>query len=77
MYKGAPAIVQRWKVGCEHPLTIGEGRVGNSESSFLDLLYLVIKVRREVVVRVLLRNRRVDSCQGPVVFGAVPQLGLI
>ena len=49
--KGASAIVQRLKVGCEHPLTIGKGRVDNSESSFLDLLYLVTKVHREVVVK--------------------------
>ena len=48
--KGASAIVQRWNVGCEHRMTIGKGRVDNSNSSFLDLFYLVIKVRREVVV---------------------------
>jgi hypothetical protein len=48
--KGALAIVQRWNVGCEHRLTVGKGRVDNSENSFLDLLYLVTKVHREVVV---------------------------
>ena len=31
-------------------MTIGKGRVYNLKNSFLDLLYLVIKIRREVVV---------------------------
>jgi hypothetical protein len=48
--KSASAIVQRWNVGCEYRLTVGKRRVDNSESSFLDLLYLVTKVHREVVV---------------------------
>ena len=43
--KGASAIVQRWKVGGEHRLIVGKGRVDNLESSFLDLLYLVTKVQ--------------------------------
>ena len=48
--KGASAIVQRWNVGCKHRFMIGKGRVDNSKGSFLDLFYLVIKVRGEVVV---------------------------
>jgi hypothetical protein len=48
--KGASAIGQPWNADCEHPLTIDNGRVDNSESSYLDLFYLFIKVRREVVV---------------------------
>ena len=48
--KDASAIVQRWSVGCEHRLTVGKGRVDNSESSFLYILYLVTKVHREVAV---------------------------
>jgi hypothetical protein len=39
--KGASAIVQRGNVGGEHRLIVGKGRVDNSESSFLDLPYLV------------------------------------
>ena len=42
--RAASAIV------CEHRLTVGKGRVDNSESSFLDLLYLFTKVHREVVM---------------------------
>jgi hypothetical protein len=54
--RAASAIVQRWNVGCEHRLTVGKGRVDNSESTFLHLLYLVTKVHKEVVVPRILKE---------------------
>jgi hypothetical protein len=38
-------------------MIVGKGRVDNSESSFLDLLYLVIKVHREVVATLHMRTQ--------------------
>ena len=48
--EGASAIIQIWNLGHVHRLTLIEGRIDDSKSPFLNGLYLIIKVHREVVV---------------------------